>query len=847
MGLKSVINLKKMRCVLGALMCMGLSALLTSPSPVFAQKLAQKDTKLTSRWVTLTEESLMPIPLGAREREARAALKAGEWLKAAQLITPPYADPSVQYLKASLYSRARSWRDVLTHLQGLERDKRLKDAVWTLRAEASLELEEYAGCETAAAQVSRDDPELRYESLRYRAKALRELKRWREAREASEELLKSEDEGDRAVARLGLALTALAEGHHEEATRAFKLIDINHPSSWSARRARQEVKPLLSDPHLKVIWSARSPAEEALRAQALMSRRQHDEVINATTSLLKKPLPDDLRCELMVLKGRAYDKQRKRRDALSTLNDALKLCTQLRHSDTPVALYVGGRAADIIDDDKTQERLFWSLFKDYQHQLSDDAAVFLIQLYNATGIDFKPPKNKARSKKRVRKDKKKASKRKGKERGKRKSKRKGKNTKKRSPKRAQKAVRRFNPRWLDQIMKVARLVPQLHPEGDMSAEALNFAFVAAMRAKHYTYAQEVLDLAHGLTPSDFSYYHSGLFQYWRGRLAAHKRRHKEARAHYISAINSAPLSWYALLAYSRLYERDAQLANEVARRSVERTHQGLGLPGGEGRTWSWRFSIHDPRWPSLERALMWLRLGLERRGRQELTELSKDGARPDLQWLSAWILDTYELYHWSHDIPRRQLIEYRHFPLTGGTRKHWELAFPAPFGAEVHSAAEAEELDPSFIWGVMREESGYARGVRSHASAVGLLQLLVPTANMMVRRGEQKVSAEDLARPEVNVMLGARYLRWVKRSAGVPLQLVPAGYNAGHGALKRWLRERGDLPLDLFVETIPYQEARWYLKRVNASWITFKTLYRREGGASGSFWPLVGQKTRLKD
>ncbi|MEM6960691.1 MAG: hypothetical protein AAF550_02975, partial [Myxococcota bacterium] len=44
--------------------------------------------------------------------------------------------------------------------------------------------------------------------------------------------------------------------------------------------------------------------------------------------------------------------------------------------------------------------------------------------------------------------------------------------------------------------------------------------------------------------------------------------------------------------------------------------------------------------------------------------------------------------------------------------------------------------------------------------------------------------------------------------------LVPAAYNAGHGAVNRWLRSRGDLPLDAFIETIPFEETRRYTRRV---------------------------------
>ena len=72
--------------------------------------------------------------------------------------------------------------------------------------------------------------------------------------------------------------------------------------------------------------------------------------------------------------------------------------------------------------------------------------------------------------------------------------------------------------------------------------------------------------------------------------------------------------------------------------------------------------------------------------------------------------------------------------------------------------------------------------------------------------------------------LGTRYLRVVYDRSKAVHHLVPAGYNAGAGALRRWLKKRGNIPLDLFVELIPYEEARGYTKRVNASWATYALL-----------------------
>ena len=242
---------------------------------------------------------------------------------------------------------------------------------------------------------------------------------------------------------------------------------------------------------------------------------------------------------------------------------------------------------------------------------------------------------------------------------------------------------------------------------------------------------------------------------------------------------------------------------------------------------------------------MWMRLGLKKRGRRAFRELSSHEDRPDLQWLSAWALDGYQQYHWSHDILRRKLVEYRHFPPHEFHLKHWLLAYPAPYSNIVRRAGEAEGVDPQFIWGVMREESGYAERIRSSANAVGLLQLILTTAKMMRRSSEPEITVERLGLPGVNIPLGARYLAWVKRKLSCAWSLVPAGYNAGGGALRGWLRARGDLPLDLFVETIPYEEARWYTKRVNASWISFRTIYGAPKGQK--LWPYISQRTRVPE
>ena len=115
-------------------------------------------------------------------------------------------------------------------------------------------------------------------------------------------------------------------------------------------------------------------------------------------------------------------------------------------------------------------------------------------------------------------------------------------------------------------------------------------------------------------------------------------------------------------------------------------------------------------------------------------------------------------------------------------------------------------VDSDLARSITREESGFNASIESFANAMGLMQLILPTAKSMAKRSEG-VSIEDPSRPDLNVTLGTRYLAHGRndRSSRHP---DSSRYNAGAGRLKKWLKTYGDLPLDLFVERLPYERRR---------------------------------------
>jgi soluble lytic murein transglycosylase len=100
------------------------------------------------------------------------------------------------------------------------------------------------------------------------------------------------------------------------------------------------------------------------------------------------------------------------------------------------------------------------------------------------------------------------------------------------------------------------------------------------------------------------------------------------------------------------------------------------------------------------------------------------------------------------------------------------------------------------------------------------------TANDMARlTGRGSVRASELFDPDINIELGTQFMKTLGDRYGDHPCLVFAGYNGGHGNVNRWLRERGQLELDLWVEEIPYEQTRHYVKRVTMSWWVYRWLY----------------------
>ncbi len=160
--------------------------------------------------------------------------------------------------------------------------------------------------------------------------------------------------------------------------------------------------------------------------------------------------------------------------------------------------------------------------------------------------------------------------------------------------------------------------------------------------------------------------------------------------------------------------------------------------------------------------------------------------------------------------------------LSGDDVRYYRLRFPLGEQDTIVKQSELRGLDPAVVFGLVRAESAWRPDARSGADARGLMQLLPSVAKALAKREHLTyASAEDLNQPALNVALGTAHLADALAATQGRIDLAAATYNAGPVPVAKWQRERGALPADYWLETVPYKETRDYVARV----IAFAAIY----------------------
>jgi soluble lytic murein transglycosylase len=364
-----------------------------------------------------------------------------------------------------------------------------------------------------------------------------------------------------------------------------------------------------------------------------------------------------------------------------------------------------------------------------------------------------------------------------------------------------------------------RTLPVTYPQGDMRGDARFILAWSARGEGRLADALAQLDASIAEGANEEAEDIRGRAAYWRACVLSELGRDDEARAAWTSVVEDLPLSYYSQQAIVRLSEQSPAAA--------EQARAALGGRGETRLVFPWRAELDTP---AFGRAIELLAVDEVSLARRELAWVYQTSSAQDeeLRWIEAALLDRAGAHPEAVTLTRRELRSFLTEPPAGDHYAKWRIAYPQAYAPLIDDTATARDLPPALVRAIAREESSFNAGAVSVAHAYGLTQLIVPTARRFGRPLGLTVNASTLVEPGTNVAIGTQFMAWLwERYEPNPALLVPA-YNAGQGAVDRWMRERPRQRLDEWIENIPYDETRRYSRRVLQSWGTYAWLDRGE-------------------
>jgi soluble lytic murein transglycosylase len=175
---------------------------------------------------------------------------------------------------------------------------------------------------------------------------------------------------------------------------------------------------------------------------------------------------------------------------------------------------------------------------------------------------------------------------------------------------------------------------------------------------------------------------------------------------------------------------------------------------------------------------------------------------------------------------REDPLEIKTWQFLRQTDAYWYGLFPFPYREEILQAASQNKIDPLLVISVIRQESSFAPQIDSRVGAVGLMQIVPPTAKWVAQ--QISLSPYSLTNPQDNIKIGSWYLAHNHDRYQNNSLLAAASYNAGTGNVHQWLNRYSTQDWDRFVESIPFVETHDYVEGVLGNYWNYLRLYNPE-------------------
>ena len=145
----------------------------------------------------------------------------------------------------------------------------------------------------------------------------------------------------------------------------------------------------------------------------------------------------------------------------------------------------------------------------------------------------------------------------------------------------------------------------------------------------------------------------------------------------------------------------------------------------------------------------------------------------------------------------------------------------------VNKYAEINEIDPMWIYSIIKVESNFNKDATSNSGAKGLMQIMESTAKDMAKNlNLENFTGEMLYNPEINIMLGTKYFKELLNKYNQNYYLAIAAYNAGHGNVDKWISQDTLKEDGTDAENIPFKETNMYVRKVMRDWKIYKSILK---------------------
>jgi soluble lytic murein transglycosylase len=217
--------------------------------------------------------------------------------------------------------------------------------------------------------------------------------------------------------------------------------------------------------------------------------------------------------------------------------------------------------------------------------------------------------------------------------------------------------------------------------------------------------------------------------------------------------------------------------------------------------------------PAMQRTLQLYRMGLREEAAKEWSLAVRK--LDDKQLLVASeIASRNEMYDRSINAADRTVLVH-----------DFNLRYPAPFRDNLQGKIEENNLEEAWVYGLMRQESRFVTQAKSTVGAAGLMQVMPATARWIAKKlGMKDYHKTLISQLDTNLKLGTYYMKNVLSSLDNNPVLASAAYNAGPGRARRW---QADRPLEgaIYVECIPFDETRDYVKKVMSNTVYYARIF----------------------